>query len=214
MTLSVTEIFHSIQGESVYAGLPCVLVRLAGCNLRCRYCDTTYGFAPGKDMTTAAICGAVAAYPCRLVEITGGEPLLQEETPLLITRLLDRGHTVLLETNGTIDITPVDRRCVVILDVKCPGSGFSHKNDLDNIHRLPPGGQIKFVITSRRDYEFAKTIIQDRCRAMFAGDLLLSPAHSMLSPALLAEWMLADGTPARLQLQLHKYIWPHEDKGR
>jgi 7-carboxy-7-deazaguanine synthase len=153
--LRVNEIFFSIQGESSYAGLPCVFVRLSGCNLRCTYCDTRYAYEQGDHMDVSEIIDRVSGYDCRLVEITGGEPLLQEETPALISGLLDRGFTVLLETNGSMDISGVDGRCIRILDVKCPSSGEAEKNDFGNLPLLTHEDEIKFVVGDRADYEYA-----------------------------------------------------------
>ena len=160
MTLLINEIFYSIQGESIYSGRPCIFVRLTGCNLRCTYCDTRYAYEEGVEMEIAEITRRVAAYNCRLVEITGGEPLLQTETPLLILRLLENGYEVLMETNGSLDISKVDARCVKIVDIKCPSSDASEKNDLENLKRLNPKDQIKFVIGNRTDYVYAKKTIE------------------------------------------------------
>lgn len=214
MMLRVNEIFYSIQGESLDAGLPCVFVRLTGCNLRCRYCDTRYAHGEGEPMSIETIMDRVAAYPCRRVEITGGEPLLQPAAPRLITTLLDTGRRVLLETNGTFDIRAVDPRCVRIMDVKCPGSGAADKNRLSNLHYLTPNDQVKFVITDKTDYDFAKTILQTAMPAAKSVPVLFSPVPGRLAPDELAAWILADGLDARLQLQLHKILWPHEPKGR
>ena len=214
MKLKINEIFYSIQGESLHAGLPCVLVRLAGCNLRCVYCDTEYAYDEGAEMSIEEIREQIAGYPCRLVEITGGEPLCQDETPHLITRLIDAGHTVLLETNGTLDIRHLDARCIKIMDVKCPGSGASGKNNLNNLNYLSPIDQVKFVISDARDYEFAKNILRSTVLASRPIAVLFSPVYTRMDPATLAEWILADGLDVRLQLQLHKILWPHDSKGR
>ena len=160
MSLIVNEIFNSIQGESLYAGLPCTFIRLTGCNLRCSYCDTRYAYEEGTSLTMTDIIDRVSGYECPLVEITGGEPLLQNETPLLITNLIENGYTVLLETNGTIDISRIDERCIKIVDIKCPASGESGKNILDNLNRLNVKDQVKFVISNNEDYEYAKDIIK------------------------------------------------------
>ncbi|MFW5902090.1 MAG: radical SAM protein [Thermodesulfobacteriota bacterium] len=213
MTLSVTEIFYSIQGESLHAGFPCTFVRLAGCNLRCRYCDTTYAHAPGTAMRMLKIMEQIRALSCPLVELTGGEPLLQEKTPDLITALLDSGHTVLLETNGSLDIRSVDARCIKIVDIKCPGSGESDKNCLANLEHLQPRDQLKFVLTDRRDYEYAKALLHRYFPQEPPVPLLFSPAEGYLDPALLAGWILADHLPVRLQLQLHRMIWPDIPRG-
>ena len=212
--LKINEIFYSIQGESLYAGLPCVFVRLTGCNLRCVYCDTVYAYDEGSVMTIESIMEQIAPYPCRLVEVTGGEPLCQDTAPHLITRMIDAGYTVLLETNGSMDIRPVDDRCIKIMDVKCPGSGASENNNLNNLKYLSVNDQVKFVITDARDYEFAKQVIRSTDLASQPMAVLFSPAHTMMDPATLAEWILRDGLNVRLQLQLHKLLWPHDSKGR
>ncbi|MCP4568025.1 MAG: radical SAM protein, partial [FCB group bacterium] len=159
MALKVNEIFYSIQGESTYVGRPCVFVRLTGCNLRCTFCDTQYAYDKGELMKIADIIDHVSSYRCPLVEITGGEPLIQKETPLLIQGLIEQGHEVLLETNGTRDIRPVDERCVKIVDVKCPSSGMSDMNDPENLKRLSHGDELKFVIGNREDYDYARKIL-------------------------------------------------------
>src|SRR5579872_519336 len=159
--LRVTEIFHSIQGESTHAGRPCVFVRLTGCNLRCRWCDTAYAFTGGESMTLDAVVGAVKSHECRLVEITGGEPLAQSESFNLIRRLCDEGFEVLIETSGSIDIAPVDRRATIVLDIKCPGSGEADKNRWENLGNLKPRDEIKFVIADRADYDWARRIIEE-----------------------------------------------------
>lgn len=213
MKLSVSEIFYSIQGESLYAGRPCAFVRLSGCNLRCRYCDTTYAYENGTEMTIADIIREIESFQCPLVEVTGGEPLLQRRTPDLIKELIDRGHTVLLETNGTMAIDRVDSRCIRIMDIKCPGSGESGKTEFANFDHLLPEDQIKFVITDRTDYEYAKKLLFDKWQNKPPFEVLFSPAFGMRQPAILAEWMLADNLPVRLQLQLHKILWPTAERG-
>jgi len=213
MTLLVNEIFHSIQGESIYSGRPCIFVRLTGCNLRCTYCDTRYAYDQGVEMEIAEIIGRVAAYNCRLVEITGGEPLLQTETPRLIFDLLKNGYEVLMETNGSLDISKVDPRCVKIVDIKCPSSHASEKNDLVNLKRLNPKDQIKFVIGNRTDYVYAKKTMALN-RPDFPEDhILFSPISGKLPPEDLAEWILEDNLNVRLHLQIHKIIWPDREKG-
>ena len=213
MALTVNEFFFSIQGESLAAGRPCVFVRLTGCNLRCTYCDTRYADEAGVRRTIEDIISRVEAYRFPLVEITGGEPLLQEETPLLAQRLLERGMEVMLETNGTLPIDRVPDACARIVDIKCPGSGHSQDFDPLNIDRLGPRDQLKFVISDRRDYEFALEMTdQLRNRAIFSP-ILLSPVSGMLDPRLLAKWILADRRDVRLQLQLHKILWPLVKRG-
>lgn len=212
MPLRVNEIFFSIQGESSYAGLPCVFVRLTGCNLRCAYCDTAYAYEEGGPMEVPEIIDRVSGYGCRLVEITGGEPLLQEETPSLVSGLLDRGFTVLIETNGSMDLSGVDRRCIRILDIKCPSSGEADKNDFGNLSVLTHEDEIKFVVGDRADYEYAKGVM-----AKYSGVIgtlkppLISPVSGKIDPKILAAWILEDRLNARLQVQLHKIIW---DPGR
>ena len=212
--LTVNEIFYSLQGESLYAGLPCVFVRLTGCNLRCSYCDTTYAYASGTVLSIRNILDQTRQYQCRLVEITGGEPLCQPNTPALVDALLSAGYTVLMETNGTRDIRMVDSRCIKILDIKCPGSGESDKNDFENLNRLSANDQVKFVITDRADYEFAKNLLHEKWPQSFPWPVLFSPATPLLAPRKLAGWILADRLPVRLQLQLHKILWPEQEKGK
>lgn len=210
--MRLTEIFFSIQGESTHAGRLCVFVRLTGCPLRCTWCDTAYAFHGGTERSLASIVAEVEHYGCRLVEITGGEPLAQPEVHQLITALADRGHTVLIETSGALDITPVDPRAILIMDLKCPGSGMADSNLWANIPRLKPTDEIKFVIKDRADYEFARTITE---RHNLAGrcPILFSPSFGELDPRQLAEWVLADKLPVRVQLQLHKFIWDPQTRG-
>ena len=203
--LRVTEIFHSIQGESTHAGRPCTFVRLTGCNLRCRWCDSEYTFTGGEKMSIDDVMSKVASYGCKLIEITGGEPLAQSEAFDLIKRLCDDGYEVLIETSGSIDITPVDERAKIILDIKCPGSGEVEKNRWENIERLRPHDEVKFVLADRDDYEWAKRVIEERNLTRWT--ILFSPVWGELNLQPLAEWMLADRVPARLQTQLHKHIW-------
>jgi 7-carboxy-7-deazaguanine synthase len=213
MTLLVNEIFYSIQGESIYSGRPCIFVRLTGCNLRCTYCDTRYAYEEGVEMEIAEITRRVAAYNCSLVEITGGEPLLQTETPLLIVRLLENGYEVLMETNGSVDISKVDARCVKIVDIKCPSSDASEKNDLENLKRLNPKDQIKFVIGNRTDYVYAKKATELNPPDFPEDHILFSPVSGKMPPGNLAEWILEDNLKVRLHLQIQKIIWPDREKG-
>ena len=211
--LTVNEIFHSIQGESTYAGRPCVFVRLTACDLRCTWCDTPYAFHEGSKMSLDAVLEAVAAYGERLVEITGGEPLLQADVYPLMSRLLSAGYTVLLETGGHRSVAQVPDGVVRIIDIKCPGSGEAGRNDWSNLDHLRPTDQVKFVIADRRDYEFARDVaarydLPGRCDAV-----VFSPVHGVLEPRPLAEWILADRLAARLQVQLHKYIWSPSTRG-
>src|SRR5205814_5449991 len=203
--MRVTEIFHSIQGESSHAGRPCAFVRLTGCNLRCRWCDSEYTFAGGEKMSIDDVVARVKSYGCKLVEVTGGEPLAQGESFDLIKRLCDEEFEVLIETSGSIDITPVDRRAKIILDIKCPGSGEVEKNRWSNLDDLRDHDEIKFVIADRADYEWAKRVIAEK--QLEGRTILFSPVWGELELKPLAEWMLADRVPARLQTQLHKHIW-------
>lgn len=224
MALRINEIFHSIQGESTWIGNPCLFVRLTGCPLRCRYCDTEYAFREGLPRTIDSIVDELLSNPCKLIEITGGEPLAQRNVHTLISRLLDAGRTVLIETSGAIDTEPVDPRAHLILDIKTPDSGESERTVWENVDRLRSHDEVKFVISSRVDYDFAKQItaqhrLAERCRAV-----LFSPVHEQpkgleilgaagLAPKQLAEWILADHLPVRLQLQLHKFIWHPQTRG-
>jgi 7-carboxy-7-deazaguanine synthase len=209
--LRITEIFHSIQGESSHAGRPCVFVRLTGCNLRCRWCDSEYTFTGGEKMSLDAIMERVHGYGCDLVEVTGGEPLAQTESLDLIRRLCDEKFEVLIETSGSIDIEPVDRRAKIILDIKCPGSGESEKNRWSNLDHLKSVDEIKLVIADRADYEWSRNIIDERNLQRWT--ILLSPVWGEMDMKSLAEWMLADRLPARFQTQLHKHIWGAEARG-
>ena len=211
--LTVNEIFHSIQGESTYAGRPCVFVRLTACDLRCTWCDTPYAFHEGEKRSVSDVVEAVEEYGCPLVEITGGEPLLQEDVYELMNRLLDRGRTVLLETGGHRPTTRVPDGVITILDVKCPGSGESARNDASNLERLSPRDEVKFVVQDRTDYEFAREVIVRHDLPHRAAAILMSPVHGVLDPKLLSEWILADRLPVRLQMQLHKFIWSPTTRG-
>ena len=209
--MRVTEIFHSIQGESTHAGRPCAFVRLTGCNLRCRWCDSEYTFTGGEQKSIDEIVKQVKGYGCGLVEVTGGEPLAQKESLDLIARLCDEGLEVLLETSGSIDIAPVDKRCTIIIDIKCPGSGEVAKNRWENLRHLKPHDEIKFVIAGREDYDWARKVIEERKLSRWT--VLFSPVWGEMDMKVLAEWMLADRVTARLQTQLHKHIWGAEARG-
>lgn len=210
--MKINEIFKSIQGESTYAGLPCVFVRTTFCNLRCGWCDTTYAFYEGVDRSVESVLEEVRRHGCRLVEVTGGEPLLQEEVYVLITALLDEGYTVLIETSGSIPIDRVDPRAVVIMDIKCPGSNMSHAVHWENLDRLKKGDEIKFVIADRADYDWAKEVLSKYPR-LLDHPILFSPVFNQIDPRQLAEWILEEKLPVRFQLQLHKYIWDPEMRG-
>ena len=211
-TLRINEIFHSIQGESTHAARLCVFVRLTGCHLRCTWCDTEYAFYEGRKMTLDEILERVDDYGCDLVEITGGEPLLQPNVHPLMARLADAGRTVLLETSGACDIASVDPRVIRIMDLKTPSSSECHRNRLDNIANLRERDEVKFVIEDRTDYEWARNLI-DRFDLVGRCPVLVSPVHGRLEPVVLAEWVLADRLSVRFQLQLHKFIWSPETRG-
>jgi 7-carboxy-7-deazaguanine synthase len=210
--LRINEIFHSIQGESRHAGRPCVFVRLTGCNLRCAWCDTAYAFEEGIDLPIAAILERIAAYGTRYVLVTGGEPLAQESVHDLTGELCDRGHEVAMETGGSLDLSPLDRRVMVVMDLKCPGSGMSGQNRWENLELLKPSDEVKFVLAGRSDYEWARDVVT-RLRLDERVGVLFSPVHGVLHPRPLSEWVLADRLPVRVQLQIHKYIWPPDLRG-
>jgi 7-carboxy-7-deazaguanine synthase len=211
--LTVNEIFYSIQGESTYAGRPCVFVRLTACDLRCSWCDTPYAFHEGRKAEIEDVLREVRTHGCPLVEITGGEPLLQEDVYPLMSRLLGSGHTVLVETGGHLSIERVPREAVRIIDVKCPASGEAHRNDWANLDRLAPHDQVKFVIQDRQDYEFARDVARQHALADRCAAVLFSPVHGVLDPKTLAAWVLEDRLPVRVQLQIHKYIWGADVRG-
>jgi 7-carboxy-7-deazaguanine synthase len=215
--MKVCEIFASIQGESAYAGLPCVFVRLSGCNLRCIYCDTVYARDDAGDeeiieMSIEEVIESAHSFGISLIEITGGEPLMQKETPVLVERLLHSGFTVLIETNGSISIKDLDERAIIIMDIKTPASGMFENMDLLNLKYLKAKDEVKFVITGRNDYEWAKNFIKDY-RLTDKCSILFSPAYGMLLPSDLAEWIIHDRLPVRLNLQLHKYIYGPDARG-
>ena len=211
--LTINEIFHSIQGESTHTGRPCVFVRLTACDLRCSWCDTPYAFHEGRKMSIEQVVSDVAAFECPVVEITGGEPLLQPDVYPLMRELLERGHTVLLETGGHRSVAHVPSGVIRIIDVKCPASGESAKNDWSNLDLLTPVDEVKFVVQDRADYEFAKDVITRRALDGRCAAILMSPVHGVLPGRDLAEWILADRLPVRLQLQAHKYIWSADARG-
>ena len=211
--LTVNEIFHSIQGESDHVGRPCVFVRLTACDLRCVWCDTPYAFHEGRTREVDDVVAEVAKYRCGLVEITGGEPLLQDDVYLLMDRLLASGATVLLETGGHLSVARVPPAVIKVMDVKCPGSGECARNAWDNLSRLTAHDQVKFVIADRIDYEFARDVVRRHALETQCAAVLFSPVHEMLSPAGLAEWVLDDRLGVRLQVQVHKYVWGAETRG-
>lgn len=210
--LRVTEIFHSIQGESTWAGAPCTFIRLTGCPLRCVWCDTEYSFHGGEKMTLDAIIDRVREIGTPVVEITGGEPLIHRNAFVLAERLLDEGFTVLVETSGAVDVVPLDARAHRIMDLKCPASGESARNLWSNLEHLTERDEIKFVVADRGDYEWARSAIRehgldDRVRAGTLRALLFSPVWDAVEWRDLAQWILDDRLPARFQLQLHKLVW-------
>ena len=211
--LTVNEIFHSIQGESTHAGRPCVFVRLTACDLRCSWCDTPYAFYEGRKMSLDDVMAAVDAYGCSLVELTGGEPLLQKDVYPLMERLLASGKTVLVETGGHLSVANVPPAVHKIVDVKCPGSGEAHRMDWSNLDRLSPTDEVKFVVRDRTDYEYARAVVSRHELDRKVGAVLFSPVHGVLDPRTLSEWVLADRLPVRVQLQVHKYIWDAETRG-
>jgi 7-carboxy-7-deazaguanine synthase len=204
--IKVTEIFTSIQGESSYAGLPCTFIRLSGCNLRCKYCDTRYAFKEGYEMSLPNIINEIKKSGLGLIEVTGGEPLLQKDVFPLITKLLDEGYKVLVETNGSINIKDVDKRAIIILDIKTPNSNMLEKMDFSNLDMIKKDDEIKFVITDREDYEWSldfihKNSLHSKCH------ILMSPAYGFLKPDKLAKWIIDDKLNVRLNIQIHKYIF-------
>lgn len=211
MPVVVTEIFHSIQGESSHAGRPCTFVRLSGCNLRCSWCDTSYSWADGKVMSRKDVMWAVARHRCRLVEITGGEPLAQRETPLLAKKFLEHGYEVLVETNGTFPVDVLDSRVTAIVDIKCPSSGMHTSTEWSNLERLREKDELKFVIADRQDFDYAAGIV--RRILPQTRHIHFSPVLAQLPPAELVAWILDERLPIRLGLQLHKLIWDPDARG-
>jgi len=212
--LKINEIFYSIQGESTFAGCPCIFIRLTGCNLRCKYCDTKYAYEEGDDIFLDSILATVKRFDCNMVEVTGGEPLIQDETPDLISALIKNGYTVLLETNGSHDISSVDKRCIRIVDIKCPSSGMDNKNYWKNLDYLTANDQLKFVIAHRQDYLYAKKILDHSAikkrRKLFIN---FSTVFNKMELKELATWILEDHLQVRLHMQLHKYIWGENTRG-
>ncbi len=209
----VSEIFESIQGESTYAGLPCVFIRLTGCNLRCHWCDTAYAFYGGENFPVEEVLARVRQFGVKLVELTGGEPLLQKEIYPLLDQLLAEGYRVLVETSGERDISLLPRPVVKVVDVKCPGSGEEGKFCFANLAALESKDQIKFVILDERDYEYARQFLAKHELHKVVNEVIFSPVFGQLSPRHLAEWILRDGLDVRLGLQLHKFIWDPEARG-
>ena len=211
--LTINEIFHSIQGESTYVGQPCVFVRLTACDLRCSWCDTPYAFHEGRKMAIEEVLDEVEGFGCPVVEVTGGEPLLQKEVYPLMQTLLDRGKTVLVETGGHRSIADVPAGVIRVMDIKCPGSGEAHRMDWSNLEHLTGADEVKFVIKDRIDYEYARDVLARHALAGKVRAVLFSPVHGVLDPRTLSEWVLADRLAVRVQLQLHKFIWDPGTRG-
>jgi 7-carboxy-7-deazaguanine synthase len=211
--LRINEIFFSIQGESTWAGRPCAFVRLTGCDLRCSWCDTEYAFHEGRTMPVEEVAVQLLGYGCDLVEVTGGEPLLQAAVHPLIARLLDAGLTVLVETSGASDVSRLDTRAIKVMDLKCPGSGEAARNLWSNLEHLTPRDEVKFVIADRADYEWARGVTRRHNLSARVNAVLMSCAFGQLEPALLAGWILGDRLPVRMQLQMHKHIWAPDARG-
>lgn len=210
--LKINEIYYSIQGESTKAGLPCVFIRLTYCNLRCTYCDTEYAFYEGYDKSIDSVIEDVKKYNCNLVEVTGGEPLVQNESLELMKRLCDEGFEVMLETGGSLPIEPVDKRVQIILDLKCPSSGMLKKNMYENVDHLKPVDEVKFVIGTREDFEWSKEQVE-RYKLNEKCPVLFSVVFGDLEPLTLVNWILEDKLDVRFQLQMHKFIWEPDKKG-
>ncbi|MCD4699613.1 MAG: radical SAM protein [Phycisphaerae bacterium] len=211
-SLIINEIYRTLAGEGSCAGMPCTIVRLTGCNLRCTWCDTSYAYNDGRKMSIDEVLGEAERLGNRLVLVTGGEPLFQDATPVLLERLCDADREVLLETNGSLDIGDVDPRVVRCLDIKCPGSGQGNSFRRVNLDCLRKTDEIKFILTGRGDYEFARELIET-CDLTSRCTVFMNPAAGLLEPSELAEWILADGLKTRLGLQLHKIIWPDAKRG-
>ena len=210
--LKINEIFYSIQGESSLAGLPCIFIRLTYCNLRCSYCDTEYAFYEGTDYTIEEILAEIKKYDCKLVEVTGGEPLVQKEVLPLMKNLCDSGYDVMIETGGSLSINEIDKRVKIIMDLKCPSSKMAEKNLYENIDVLKLNDEVKFVIGNRQDYGWSKNVISqyqltEKCSVLFSN------VFEELKPVQLAEWILEDNLKVRFQIQMHKYIWDPKKRG-
>ncbi|MCK9281964.1 MAG: radical SAM protein [Melioribacteraceae bacterium] len=210
--LKINEIYYSLQGESTKAGLPCVFIRLTYCNLRCTYCDTEYAFYEGNDKSIDEIIEEVSKYNCRLVEVTGGEPLVQTEVLDLMEKLCNLGYEVLIETGGSLPIENIDKRVKVIMDLKCPSSKMMKKNRYENIEHLKSIDEVKFVIGTREDYEWSKSIIE-KYNLIGKYELLFSIVFGNLTPLMMADWIIEDNLQVRFQLQMHKYIWKPDERG-
>ena len=215
MGLVVSEIFHSIQGESTYAGRPCAFVRMSGCNLRCAWCDTAYAWENGRTMSQDEVILALKSFGCQLVELTGGEPLMQPEMPELARKLVEMGREVLVETNGTFPVDILDERVTAIVDIKSPSSGMSARTLWKNLEMLRPKDELKFVIASREDFDYATAVLERLPgeSPLSEGRIHFSPVLDRLAPSDLAAWILASRLPVRLSLQLHKFIWSLDARG-
>ncbi|MCF6154782.1 MAG: radical SAM protein [Candidatus Brocadia sp.] len=210
--MKINEIFKSIQGETSYAGMPCTFIRITGCNLRCSYCDTTYAYEEGTEVSIGSVLGRVAGFKTKLVCITGGEPLSDKDMPLLIGELLDKKYTVLVETNGSYDIRIIPQEAIKIMDIKCPDSNMSHLMHWQNINYLAKSDEVKFVLNSRSDYEWAKEVIE-KYRLSEITNVLMGTVFDGIVPRTVAQWILEDNLHVRFQLQLHKYIWEPQTRG-
>lgn len=213
LTLKVNEIYQSIQGESTWAGLPCVFIRLTACDLRCTYCDTEYAFYEGKKQTLGDVLSTTLAFDCPLVEVTGGEPLLQKNILPVMKALCDLGRTVLIETSGAHDISKIDPRVHRIMDLKCPDSGECARNLFENIPHLTRRDEVKFVIGSRADYEWSRSQLREHALDTRVHAVLFSPVFGRIEPRDIVEWMIEDKLPVRFQLQMHKMIWEPRARG-
>jgi 7-carboxy-7-deazaguanine synthase len=212
MKLKVNEIYYSIQGESSYTGLPCIFIRLTYCNLRCTYCDSEYTFHEGNNMSINDILETIGQYSCKLVEVTGGEPLVQKECITLLKKLVDLDYEVLLETSGSLTIKDVPKQVINIIDFKCPSSGMKKKNHWDNINYLKPNDEVKFIIEDREDYEWAKMKIR-QYNLNKKSKILMSPSYNKIEEKEIVDWILKDNLNVKFQIQLHKIIWKDTDKG-
>jgi len=210
--MKINEIFKSIQGETSYAGLPCVFIRIMGCNLRCGYCDTTYAYENGTEMPIDSILESIAGFKSRLVCVTGGEPLSNKDTPLLIKELLDKNYLVLVETNGSYDIRTIPQKAIKIMDIKCPDSNMSHLMHWQNINYLTKLDEVKFVLNSRNDYDWTKEVI-NKYHLSKVTNVLIGTAFGSIPPKSVVQWILEDNLDVRFQLQLHKYIWEPQTRG-
>ena len=210
--MKINEIFKSIQGETSYAGLPCAFVRVTGCNLRCNYCDTTYAYEEGNEMSLSAILECIAGFKTKIVCVTGGEPLSNNDTPFLLEELLVKNYTVLVETNGSYDIRTIPQKAIKIMDIKCPDSKMSHLMNWQNINHLTDLDEVKFIVSSRKDYEWTKDVIR-KYSLSEKSNVLIGTAFGAIPPRSVVQWILEDNLDVRFQLQLHKYIWEPHTRG-